>query len=124
MKASKLIDFLISLGTDPEALRRYQQTPEAAMKAAGLSAEEQALLARGNQHQLRAAILAADTGALHASGPKPPNRPGPPPPGYMYMDTPAPPPSPGPGYMHPPAQPPEPPPPPPAITPDEPPPSK
>jgi hypothetical protein len=78
MKSSKLIDFLISLGTDPEVVRLYERDRDAAMDAAGLSAKEKALLVRGSQNQLRAAIAAAsDPIDVHA--PPPPGVPAPPP---------------------------------------------
>jgi hypothetical protein len=63
MSASKLIDFLISLGSDPEAVRHYEWDRNAAMDAAGLSAEEKALLIRGNPNQIRAALSAASGGS-------------------------------------------------------------
>ena len=117
MKDSKLIDFLISLGTEPEVLRRYQQDRNAAMSAAGLSAEEKTLLSQGNQHQLKAAIVASG-GTDKPSRPPPatPNEPdekpgigrpppGPPSPGPGFMQPPPGSPQPGPPFMHAPAKP-------------------
>jgi hypothetical protein len=56
MRTSKLIDFFIALGEDRELAKLFQREPTAAMDAAGLSDEEKALIQRGDQQEVRAAL--------------------------------------------------------------------
>jgi hypothetical protein len=56
MRASKLIDFFIALGDDPEVAKQFHKDPNAAMDAAGLSEKEKELVLRGDQEEVRAAL--------------------------------------------------------------------
>lgn len=51
-KHPKLIDFFTSL-QDAEKLKKFRSDPDAAMDEAGLSAEEKALVKRGDEQEIR-----------------------------------------------------------------------
>ena len=54
--AAKLVDFMLSVAQDPDALAKYQLDPDAAAAGAGLSRADQAILKRGNPTRIRDAI--------------------------------------------------------------------
>lgn len=57
----KLVEFFLSL-QDPEALRRFEADPKAAMAAAGLSDAEIAVILSGDQVAIRAILGPEDQG--------------------------------------------------------------
>lgn len=67
--AGKLMDFLLELGKDPDALARFIARPDETMRAAALSAEERKILRSRNPHQIHQALTAAFQG--FAPGPYP-----------------------------------------------------
>jgi hypothetical protein len=55
--ANELTNFLIELSSDPGARARFQEEPETAMSAAGLSEEQQAAVLSEDPNRIRDAIL-------------------------------------------------------------------
>jgi Tetrapyrrole (Corrin/Porphyrin) Methylases len=55
----KLLDFLADLATDNELMSAFRNAPRAALRARGLSEQDQVLLLSGNPIALRAAVAAA-----------------------------------------------------------------
>jgi|GEM_PF-4931217 len=56
MADSPLADYLTKLHTDPEELRKYKESPETAMEAAGLPHEKRQILLRENPKELSLAV--------------------------------------------------------------------
>jgi hypothetical protein len=61
--AGKLQNFLSELAVSPEKLSRYQQTPDAAMKEAGLDADECAALKSGDPARVYASLAGQSASA-------------------------------------------------------------
>ena len=61
--ADRLTDFVIKLASDPQAVENFRKDPESSVRAAGLSAAEQTVLASGNPVLMRQAI-AVSSGQL------------------------------------------------------------
>jgi hypothetical protein len=55
--ATPLIDYLVRLDTSPKAAAAFKKNPGAAMAAAGLSREHQAILQSRNPARVRQAVL-------------------------------------------------------------------
>jgi hypothetical protein len=60
--AERFKEFVLALGQDPQALRRFQDNPEEEMKAAGLTEAEMALLRSGDHALIGAALGSAPEG--------------------------------------------------------------
>ena len=54
--AGKLVDYMLTVAQDPEALAKFQSDPDGAAAGAGLSRGEQVLLKQGNPTRIRDAI--------------------------------------------------------------------
>jgi Aromatic-ring-opening dioxygenase LigAB, LigA subunit len=65
--ASKLTDFLISFGDDPNLVRDFEQNPQAVMHKAGLSPDEQRMILNRDVKGIRA-HLHADPDLRQAMG--------------------------------------------------------
>jgi hypothetical protein len=61
--AEKFTEFMMSLAQDPQALSAFKARPEAAIKAAGLSAAERAVILSKDPSLIRKA-LTTDVGRL------------------------------------------------------------
>jgi hypothetical protein len=53
-----LVNYLVKLDTSPEEARAFKKNPKAAMRAAGLSNDHQAILASRDPGKIRQAVLA------------------------------------------------------------------
>lgn len=65
---ANLKSFVIELALDADLMQRYSKDPQAVLRAAGLSADEQAALLSGDAAQLRTALGRPDNDCMSQTG--------------------------------------------------------